>query len=269
MFNIHDHITSQKNPRIRNFQHLQKARERRHQGVFVLEGIFEISKAMAAGYQLKSVFFCPDIITAGEVEALVRNNHEEIFSVSGEVYEKITYRGSSGGMVVLAEPRIHSLEQLALSERPLLIVVEAVEKPGNLGAILRTADAAAVDAVIVCDPQTDLYNPNVIRSSIGCLFSVPLAVANSVEVIDWLAKKKIAVYCTALQASVPYFTINFKRSSAIVMGTEATGITQTWLDASDNNIIIPMLGQADSLNVSTAAAIVVFEARRQRGFEKK
>jgi len=266
MFTINDHITSNQNPRIRNFQHLLKARERRHQGVFVLEGILEIGKAAAAGYHFKSVFFCPDIISAKAVEELIDENHQEVFSVSAEIFEKIAYRENSGGIVILAEPRDHKLENLKLKEQPLLIVLEAVEKPGNLGAILRTADAAAVDAVIICDPQTDLYNPNVVRSSIGCLFSVPVAVAGSAEVINWLGMKKISIYCTALKASLPYHTINFKRSSAIVLGTEATGITKTWLDASDNNIIIPMLGQADSLNVSTAAAIVVFEARRQRGF---
>jgi len=266
MFTINDHITSNQNPRIRNFQHLLKARERRHQGVFVLEGILEIGKAAAAGYHFKSVFFCPDIISAKAVEELIDENHQEVFSVSTEIFEKIAYRENSGGIVILAEPQEHKLENLKLKEQPLLIVLEAVEKPGNLGAILRTADAAAVDAVIICDPQTDLYNPNVVRSSIGCLFSVPVAVAGSAEVINWLGMKKISIYCTALTASVPYHTINFKMSSAIVLGTEATGITKTWLDASDNNIIIPMLGQADSLNVSTAAAIVVFEARRQRGF---
>ena len=266
MFSIKDHITSAQNPRIRNFQHLMKARERRHQGVFVLEGILEIGKAMAAGYQFKSVFFCPDIISSKEVEELLDENHEEIFSVSSDIFAKIAYRGTSGGIVLLSEPREHKLENLKLRDRPLLIVLEAVEKPGNLGAILRTADAAAVDAVIICDPQTNIYNPNVVRSSIGCLFSVPVAVANSTEVINWLERKKISIYCTALTASLPYHTINFKRPSAIVLGTEATGITKTWLDASDNNIIIPMLGKADSLNVSTAAAIVVFEARRQRGF---
>jgi len=266
MFTINDHITSNQNPRIRNFQHLLKARERRHQGVFVLEGILEIGKAAAADYHFKSVFFCPDIISAKAVEELIDENHEEVFSVSTEIFEKIAYRENSGGIVILAEPQEHKLENLKLKEQPLLIVLEAVEKPGNLGAILRTADAAAVDAVIICDPQTDLYNPNVVRSSIGCLFSVPLAIASSAEVINWLGMKKISIYCTALKASLPYHTINFKRSSAIVLGTEATGITKTWLDASDNNIIIPMLGQADSLNVSTAAAIVVFEARRQRGF---
>jgi TrmH family RNA methyltransferase len=266
MFTINDHITSNQNPRIRNFQHLLKARERRHQGVFVLEGILEIGKAAAAGYHFKSVFFCPDIISAKAVEELIDENHQEVFSVSTEIFEKIAYRENSGGIVILAESQEHKLENLKLKEQPLLIVLEAVEKPGNLGAILRTADAAAVDAVIICDPQTDLYNPNVVRSSIGCLFSVPVAVAGSAEVINWLGMKKISIYCTALTASVPYHTINFKMSSAIVLGTEATGITKTWLDASDNNIIIPMLGQADSLNVSTAAAIVVFEARRQRGF---
>ena len=157
---------------------------------------------------------------------------------------------------------------MQLNKNPLLLILESVEKPGNLGAILRTADAAGVDAVIVCDQQTDLYNSNVIRSSLGCIFTIPVFVGSSAEVIDLLKANEIKIYCTSLLASVPYYTIDFTISAAIIMGAEATGLTPIWLDHSDQNIVIPMRGNVDSLNVSTSAAIVIFEAMKQRRFEK-
>jgi TrmH family RNA methyltransferase len=158
----------------------------------------------------------------------------------------------------------HGLNHVALSKNPLVLVLEAVEKPGNLGAILRTADAAGIDAVICCDPQTDFYNPNVIRSSLGCVFTKQVATATSEETIDWLKKNHLAIYCTYLQSSRLYTDIDFTKPCAIVMGTEATGLSDLWIKNSDANIIVPMHGKIDSMNVSTAAAVVVFEARRQR-----
>ncbi|MBE0640078.1 MAG: RNA methyltransferase [Bacteroidales bacterium] len=265
MLKIKEQLTSAQNAKIKNLIQLQKPRHRRELGLFVIEGRLEIERALAAGYQITSVFFCPEMISPSEVEPSA-GLAAEIFSITPELYEKITYRGSTGGVVATARQHKHTLDGLVLKENPLLIVLESVEKPGNLGAILRTADAAGVDAVIVCDPQTDIYNPNVIRSSIGCLFTVPVFTGNTTEVIELLKTNGIAIFCTALTASVPYQTIDFKEPSAIVMGTESTGLSSTWLDHSTQNIIIPMRGMADSLNVSTTAAIVVFEARRQRGF---
>jgi TrmH family RNA methyltransferase len=265
---IKEVLTSLQNQRIKNFQHLQKASERRGQNVFIVEGLNEIRKAVKKGYHFRSVFFYPELISASELFSLLGEVAvNEIFEVSKAVYEKIAYRENSGGVVVLAEPKKHGLELLKLPENPLVVVLESVEKPGNLGALLRTADAAGVDAFIVCDPQTDLYNPNVVRSSIGCVFTVPIAVADSASAIDWLKKKNIRIYCTYLQAAVPYHTINYRGASAIVMGTESTGLTRRWTDVADQNIIIPMRGEADSMNVSVAAAIVIFEACRQRGFQ--
>lgn len=264
MLKIKEQLTSAQNSKIKNLVLLQKPRHRREQGLFVIEGRLEIERALAAGYQITSIFFCPEMISPSEVEQS-DGIASEIFSITPELYEKITYRGSTGGVVATARQQKHTLDGLVLKENPLLIVLESVEKPGNLGAILRTADAAGVDAVIVCDPQTDIYNPNVIRSSIGCLFTVPVFTGNTPEVIDLLKTNGVAIFCTSLTASVPYQTINLKMPSAIVMGTESTGLTREWLDHSDQNIIIPMSGAADSLNVSTSAAIVVFEAKRQRG----
>jgi TrmH family RNA methyltransferase len=169
-------------------------------------------------------------------------------------------------VVAIAEQKVHRLDMLRLTDSPLLLILEGVEKPGNLGAILRTADAAGVDAVIICDPQTDFYNPNVIRSSIGCVFTTQIASADSAETIQWLKQKNTAIYCTYLQASEPYQNVDYLAPCAIVMGTESTGLSDIWIKNSNKNIIIPMQGKIDSMNVSTAAAVVVFEARRQRGF---
>lgn len=262
---VHPVITSPQNPKIKNILALEKARERRMQNLFVIEGIKELSLALQGGYKINSVFFCPEIITDAEVLKLVK--HENLLiPVQQAVFEKIAYRESTGGVIALAEQRAHTLAQLQLGNNPLLLILEAVEKPGNLGAILRTADAAGVDAVIICDRQTDFYNPNVIRSSVGCVFTKQVAAATSEEALAWLKKNHIRIYCTYLQASSPYHTMDFTTPCAVVMGTESTGLSETWVKNSDNNIIIPMQGKIDSMNVSTAAAVVIFEAKRQRGF---
>jgi TrmH family RNA methyltransferase len=265
MIRIKEHLTSPKNSKIKNLILLQKPRERREQGLFVLEGLKEIERAFGAGYQFSTIFWCPEMYPESELQKIISEN-SVVFTISRDLFEKISYRGNTGGLVALASQRKHELKTIPSSAAPFYIVLESVEKPGNLGAILRTADAAGVDALIVCDPQTDIYNPNVIRSSIGCLFSVPVAKASSEDVIQMLKSKEINIYCTALTASVPYQSIDYTKPTAIVMGTEATGLTDKWLSASNQNIIIPMGGIADSLNVSTSAAIVVFEAKRQRGF---
>ena len=150
------------------------------------------------------------------------------------------------------------------TDSPLLLVAEAPEKPGNIGALLRTADAANIDAVIIANPKTDLYNPNIIRSSVGCVFTVPIATGSTTEVIDFLKAKSINSYCAALTASKPYYEVSFKKASAIVVGTEDQGLTEEWLTHSTQNIIIPMEGVIDSMNVSVAAAVLIFEAKRQR-----
>jgi RNA methyltransferase, TrmH family len=262
---VREHLTSAKNPKINNLRLLQKPRVRREQGLLVLEGFKETERAHRAGYDFSSVFFVPEMIPDQEIGKFV-SEQTEVYSITPSLFQKIAYRENTFGAVAIAKQKGHGLDSLHLKANPLILVLESVEKPGNLGAVLRTADAAAVDAVIVCDAQTDIYNPNVIRSSIGCLFTVPLAVAGSEEVISYLKTNRINIYCTALTASKTYTEIDFSKPSAIVMGTEATGLSDRWLYASDQNIIIPMAGIADSLNVSTSAAIVTFEARRQRGF---
>ncbi len=262
---MHPLITSLQNPKIKNVVALEKARERKLQGVFLIEGVRETSLAIHAGYDLQTVFFCPDIVSADEMIVLV-GNENLLVPVQRTVFEKIAYRESTGGVLVVARQRNHEISSVKLSQNPLILIVEAVEKPGNLGALLRTADAANLDAVIICDPQTDFYNPNVIRSSIGCVFTRQVASATTAETIAWLAKKNITSYCTYLEASMPYHTCDYTKPCAIVMGTEATGLSPEWVKNAGANIIIPMQGKIDSMNVSTAAAIVIFEAKRQRNF---
>lgn len=262
---MHPLITSPQNPKIKNIRLLEKARERSQQDLLVIEGVKELSLALVGGYTLQSVFFCPEIISAAALQELnVADN--VLVPVQKNVFEKIAYRESTGGIIALAKHKKHSLQDLVLSDNPLVLVLEGVEKPGNLGAILRTADAAGIDAVVICDPQTDFYNPNVIRSSVGTVFTIPVASATSAETMQWLKEHGIKIFCTYLEASSPYHHVDFKGPSAIIMGTESTGLSAYWITNSDENIIIPMQGKIDSMNVSTAAAVVVFEAKRQRGF---
>lgn len=235
------------------------------QGLFVVEGRKEIALALEAGYRIGNLFFCEELISREELEKF-NPSDKLLIPVSREVFEKIAIREGSGGLLAVAEQKTHRLDAIRLTENPLVLVLESVEKPGNLGAILRTADAAALDAVIVCDPRTDFYNPNVIRSSVGCIFTVQIASATSQETFTWLQKNNIVPYSTYLKASRPYHSVDFTKPSAIVMGSEATGLSEAWITENHNPIIIPMSGRIDSMNVSTAAAVVIFEARRQRDF---
>jgi TrmH family RNA methyltransferase len=186
--------------------------------------------------------------------------------ISGEVFARIAYREGSGGVIALARPRRLMLSDLKFGPSPLILVLETVEKPGNLGALLRTADAANIDAVIVCDPQTDIYNPNAVRSSVGCIFTMPVVTASTQETISWCRDQKIRTFGTALTATKFYHDTDFRQPAAIIMGSEANGLSQAWLEQSDELIKIPMMGKIDSMNVSASAAIVIFEAKRQRGF---
>ena len=242
-------ITSVQNARIKHVVALQqKSSLRREEGLFVVEGHREIEHCRACGYEI--------------VEEYVLNKN-----VTPQVYEKMAYRGSTEGMIAVAKCKDHSLAALTLSpSHPLIIVLESVEKPGNLGAVLRSA--AGVDAVIVCDPLTDMYNPNLIRASIGGVFSVPTAVCTSQECIAFLKERGIKILTAQLQDSYEYYDYDMTQATAIVMGTESTGLTHQWREAADAHIRIPMLGRLDSLNVSVSAAILMFEAVRQRKVKK-
>lgn len=259
-------LTSGQNPKIKQLLLLQqKSAERRKHQLFVVEGQREIMHCLSVGYQLDSVFVCPQI-AGDEAIAALQNAAPQCrcFEVTSELYEKIAYRGSTEGMVAELRVKRLSLNDLVLPESPLVVVLESVEKPGNLGAILRSADAAGVDAVIVCDPLTDLFNPNLIRSSIGAIFTVPTVACSSDECISFLKSRGIQILTAQLQDSSLYYATDMQRPTAIVMGTESTGLTQQWRKAADAHIRIPMLGRLDSLNVSVSAAILMYEAVRQR-----
>ena len=254
-------ITSVQNARVKRLVALQqKSSERRKSGLFVVEGQRELGHCVEAGFEVDSVFWCPAVCPS--LEALPLSS--PVFEVTPDVYDKIAYRGGTEGVIAVVRSRQLSLGDLRLSEHPLLVVLERVEKPGNLGAVLRSADAAAADAVIVCDPLTDLYNPNLIRSSIGAIFSVPCVACSSEECIDFLKAHNIHILTAQLQDSRLYYDTDMSCATAIVMGTESTGLTDVWRKAADAHIRIPMLGRLDSLNVSVSAAILLFEAVRQR-----
>ena len=259
-------ISSSQNPYIKSLLQLQeKAKARRQSGTFLIEGQREIELARNGGYTLESVLFVPEMISENEVK-LLAGRQADLTEISREVYQKLAYRDTTEGIIAVAQSKSLRLEELRLSDNPLILVAEAPEKPGNIGALLRTADAAGVDAVIIADPKGDLYNPNIVRSSVGCLFTNNIATGTTDEVIAFLKTNDIAIYCATLQDSTSYHTQDFKTAAALVVGTEATGLSTAWREASTQNIIIPMSGEIDSMNVSVAAAILIFEAKRQRGF---
>lgn len=263
-----DVITSPQNPRIKALLRLQqKSSERRQQELTIVEGLRELTTARQAGVTVPTVFICPELAGSAQPSALltVLEKTTEWVTVSKAVFERVAYREGSDGVLALVRPPQRTLADLILPANPLLLVLEAVEKPGNLGAILRTADAAQATAVIVCDPRTDLYNPNAIRSSIGCSFTVPTVATSRPELLAWCHQHGIRTYAAALtDTAVPYTTCDFSGPTALIMGTEANGLTPELRQACDATIIIPMRGAIDSLNVSTATAILTFEAVRQR-----
>ena len=259
-------ITSIQNPFIKSLVQLQeKAKLRKQTGTFLIEGLRELELALKGNYEIETILFLPELITTGQINKLFRNSIETI-EISKEVYQKLAYRDTTEGILAIAKTKSLLLSDLKLSENPLILVAESLEKPGNIGAILRTADAANLDAVIIANPKSDLYNPNVVRSSVGCLFTNNIAAGTTTEIIAFLKEKNIRFYCATLQNSTSYHTQNYTLPTALVVGTEATGLSQEWRDAATQNIIIPMQGQIDSMNVSVAAAILIFEAKRQRGF---
>lgn len=281
-------ITSAQNPKIKNLLLLQeKSKARKEQGLFVVEGRRELEHCLQAGYTVKTLFICKDLwpekLLFPEASAffLASGNNSfsgselpnnplsaesdvQVIEIPETLYRKVAYRESTEGILAEVEYKSLKLEDLRLSENPLVMVLERVEKPGNLGAVLRSADAAGVDAVIFCDPLTDLYNPNLIRASIGAIFTVPTVACTSEEAIAFLKAHDIQILTAQLQDSSLYYDVDMRRGTALVMGTEATGLTDLWRAAADAHIRIPMLGRLDSLNVSVSAAILLFEAVRQR-----
>jgi TrmH family RNA methyltransferase len=256
-------ITSAQNPFIKSLIQLQeKAKARKQSGSFLIEGMREIELAIKGNYEIETILFLPELVSNNQITKLTDNPIE----ITKEVYQKLAYRDTTEGILAVAKTKSLQLADLKLSENPLILVMEAIEKPGNIGAVLRTCDAAKIDAVIIANPKTDLYNPNIVRSSVGCLFTNQIAIGSTEEVIDYLTQKKINFYSATLQNSTSYHTQNYTLPTALVVGTEATGLSELWRKKATQNIIIPMQGEIDSMNVSVAAAILIFEAKRQRGF---
>jgi len=262
-----DVIISQKNEKVKNLEKLQKPRERRAQNSIIIEGEREITAALAAGLNVKDFFYCPQLAKNQKLLEKLRISLKNSQEVSPEVFKKLTYKENPDGFLAVAEPRYLSLKELKLPKNPLILVLEAVEKPGNLGGILRTAYAAGVTAVIINDAQTDIYNPNVIRASMGYIFIVPTIVSTIKETADFLKKNKINICGATSRGGENYTKIDFKKPAAIVLGTENSGLSQDWIKKLNAKITIPMKPGIDSLNVSVSAAILAYEIGRQRNFK--
>lgn len=259
-------ITSAQNSFIKSLILLQeKAKARKQSGTFLIEGIREIELAIKGNYEIETILICFEVIDKSFNPSIFQSLNT--IEISKEVYQKLAYRDTTEGIIAVAKTKSHQILDLQLPENPLILVMESIEKPGNIGAMLRTCDAAKVDAVIIANPKTDLYNPNMVRSSVGCLFTNQIATASTEETIAFLQQNNINFYSATLQNSTSYHTQNFTKPTALVVGTEATGLTEPWREKATQNIIIPMQGEIDSMNVSVAAAILLFEAKRQRDFK--
>ena len=260
-------IHSRQNPRVQALARLRDRAERDARGRFLVEGLRELSRALERKVAVEEIYFCPALFRApGAVDLITRAREAGIpcCELGDSAFDKVSGREGPDGLIGVAETWDCSLARLAPGPNPLLLVVEAVEKPGNLGALLRTADSAGCDALIVCDPVTDLFNPNVIRAAQGAAFSMPVAVASSTETLAWLKERKVRVLATTPDGAQPLWDVDAKGPVAIVMGSEKDGLGATWLKGADARVFIPQAGLSDSLNVATAAAICLFEAVRQR-----
>ena len=255
-------ITSLSNPLIKNLSSLiDKSKTRINSNTFLIEGVHEIKLAIKAGYSINKMFYCPKIYKqdfdwfASDIQ---------LIQISNPIFQKLAYRKSTGGILALANSKKLEFEDLNIKDNSLILVFESIEKPGNIGAMLRTADAANVDAVIICDPITDLYNPNIIRSSLGCVFTNKIVIASAEKTISFLKEYDVKIYSATLQNSLSYCSQNYISSTAFVIGNETYGLSDKWRTAPCKNINIPMNGSVDSLNLSVTAAILLFEANRQR-----
>lgn len=255
-------ITSASNSQIKELLQLKnKPAKRKERELFTIEGKRELELALECGYSVESLFFCKEFISE---EAVSKFHIPKVVEVDSQLYSKIAYRGSSEGVVAVAKMKNHSISSLNLSSNPLLLVVEGVEKPGNIGAITRSADAFGVDAIIICEPETDIYNPNVIRSSVGGVFTNQIAIASKEEAFLWLTANHIQIVSAQLQDAVPYNTIDMSGAVALLFGNETRGVTKFWRERAHHRVVIPMRGKLDSLNLSISVAIMCHQAVIER-----
>jgi TrmH family RNA methyltransferase len=262
-----DEITSLQNQRVKEAAKLRQRRERRSQRRILIDGAREIGRAIEAGVELVEVFHCESLCRTSDCRSLVERLSMlpvRQSNVTPAVFEKLAFGDRAEGIVAVAKTPERMLNDLTLSADPLVAVLEGVEKPGNIGAVLRSADAAGVSALIVADGGTDLYNPNAIRASLGTIFSIPVCAAPAAAVRDWLVDHEIGIFAARVDAEMPYTAVDFSRPAAIVLGSEADGLSVTWRGSGVTAICLPMRGRVDSLNVSAAAAVLFYEALRQR-----
>ena len=260
-------ITSRQNPRIKNAVKLRDRRQREKQGRIIIDGARELARAIAAGVKLEEVFVCDPLCKSEACQATrgqLSATGAAILPVTPEVFQRIAYGERAEGIVAIAQTPRHSLGDLKLPPRATVAVLEGVEKPGNVGAVLRSADGAGVAALIVTEAGTDLDNPNTIRASLGTIFRVPLCAATTAETLAWCRAQGLPIYAARLQESVDYTTADFRQGAVIALGSEAEGLTDAWMADDIVGIRLPMLGLADSLNVSAAAAVLFYETLRQK-----
>ncbi len=258
-------LTSAQNPKIKQLVRLKDRKERDATSLFLIEGYREIKRAAAGSVHFHSLYICPEFFLGENEEALIDQTNCDLFVLPKHLFEKISYRDRPDGLVAIAHQMNLGLKDLRLKQTPpLFVVAESIEKPGNLGTILRSSDAVGADGVIVCDRCTDIYNPNVVRASVGTLFTIPVVEAKGADAFSWLKNHKIQVVAATPSAKLDYTEANLSGPLAIVVGTEQLGLTDLWMQAADIHVRIPMKGIADSLNVATATTILLYEALRQR-----
>ena len=262
------HIESLHNPRVKDLVRLRRRQHRARRKRILIDGIREVSRALEAGLSEAEVFYCPRLCQSKEAAELIAKLDQyaaQRIQVTPQVFEKIAFGHRDEGVVAAAAQPSQDLARITLPETPLVAVLEGCEKPGNLGAVVRSADAAGISAVIAADAVTDIYNPNAIRASLGTIFSMPLAAADSQAVLDWLRTQAITIFAARVDADCLYTAADFRGPAAIVLGAEATGLTSRWSGEDVVPIRLPMLGRADSLNLAATAAVLFYEALRQRG----
>lgn len=271
VWKMRDIITSVQNPKVKKAVKLTDRKERNATGLFLIEGYREVKRAADSAVAFQTLFICPQFFLGTNENALIdriRSQGVEIVLCSEHVFQKLSYRDRPDGLLAIAVQMQRSLKNftanLGTKKDPFLIIAEAIEKPGNLGTILRSADAAGVDGVIVCDRCTDIYNPNVVRASVGTLFTIPVVEASTAETLQWLQEKKIKVIAASPHAEEEFTRSNLTGGIAIAVGTEQLGLSEMWMQAADLKVRIPMCGVADSLNVATATTLLLYEAVRQR-----
>ena len=259
-----DKIVSLQNSQVKQIVRLRERRERDESDLFLIEGYRELKRAVDAGRSIQSIFYCPEFFLGENETELLKKSSAEPILCSKEVFAKISYRDRPDGLLGVARQTHLRLMDLKLSANPFLVIAESIEKPGNLGTILRSCDAAGVDALIVCDPTTDIHNPNVVRSSVGTLFTLPVLEADGEETLNFLRQHKIRIAAATPHAKESFTAADLTGPIAIAVGTEQYGLSENWMKSADCQVRIPMRGIADSLNVASATTLFLYEVLRQR-----